>query len=161
MKYGKELLENLKKEILNRKKMAEDREKRIDNFETDETDCATSIRMEYHNDTIAEMKISILENGGFSDFECLRDFQNNVISTKVISGKYGLCWLIDQKYQSLYGTFVGLAKRESTYTKKGIKTSTIKLPAWVAFKGNGSGMYGAYTGSPIVFPSNINYWTGK
>lgn len=161
MKYGKELLAELNQSLFNSQNVQKERQERIDNWQTDSDDCATSIRMSSHNDSIDRMKIEILENGGLSEFECLCDLKGNVVSEKMVDGRYGACWLIKDEYQEEFGKFVGEPRKESTLTRKGLKWGTIKKAAWVSFKSNGSGMMGAYTGQAVVFPSRVNYWTGE
>lgn len=161
MKYGIELLEELKAELQRTKEVQADRFNRIAKWETDYDDCAVSIRMSEHTEATIEMKIDILNNGGVSEFETLCDLDGNVISEKLISGKYGPCWVVSDEYVSTYGQFVGDPMKEATLTKNGLKRITVLRPAWVSFKANGGGMAGAYNGRPVIFRSETNYWTGE
>jgi len=144
-------------------KIMMDRRKRIEQGLTDVDDCFISERSNQHAITEAKLKLEILQNGGLSKFEVLVDVEtNDIVSKKIIQGKYGLCWIVNDDHADKFGRFVGLAKKESTYSKKGLKVEWQELPAWVCFNaGSGSGMMGMYTGAYQMFPSSKNYFTEK
>lgn len=66
------------------------------------------------------------ENGGFCkeiaySYE-LQDMDGNVLSTKLINGKFGLCFIIQHSEHNM--SFVGATKNQSTFAKKGFKVIT-------------------------------------
>jgi len=155
---AQELINQLQNEIDHYRATIDDRHKRISEGLTDMDDCYISQRMNSLHIDLAQTKIEILENNGFAQFDVLRDIETDeIISKKEVLGQYGVCHLIDDEYVSKFGRFVGCAKKESTYTKKGLKQDVAQLPAWATTKANGSGMYGAYMSSVVVFPSKKNY----
>lgn len=162
MIYGQKLLDDLKERIDSTKSLMRDRQRRISEGLTDMDDCFVSERMNQHTISELRMKINILENGGISEFEVLVDIETNeVVSKRTVNGKFGMCWLISEQYQDKFGVFVGIAKRQSTYEKRGLRKEYRNYPAWVTFKANGTGMAGAYTGCSTIFQSDVNYWTGE
>ncbi len=52
----------------------------------------------------------------------LMDLQGNVVSEKIIEGKFGDCWIIKTGENV---SFVSLAKKQETYNKKGFKVMDV------------------------------------
>jgi len=153
-----EKIQRLQNRIDHTRSLMDDRRKRIADGLTDWDDCFISERSNSQNIDLLKTKIQILKNGGTSTFDVLVDIETNeVVSKKIIDAKYGQCWVIDFEYQGKFGKFVGMAKRESTYTKKGLKQESRELPAWACYKSNGSGMMGAYSAYIHIFPCDVNY----
>lgn len=151
-------IESLRKEIEDKRALMADRQQRIAAGQTDMEDCFVSERSNQQAIDLANTKIEILENGGLAEFDCLRDLETGeVVSTKRLKGQWGWCWRIDDAHVAKFGKFVGDASRESTYTRKGLKSGTCMLPAWACFDTYGTGMAGAYSAFVKVFPSNKNY----
>tara|TARA_Y100000593_G_scaffold95130_1_gene200451 strand:- start:17894 stop:18400 length:507 start_codon:yes stop_codon:yes gene_type:complete len=165
MKYGAKLLKSLKDSLNQNEETRNERWKRIGNGETDIDDCFVSMRANEMSDEKIETKIAILENKGLYEFDTLLDIKTNEdTGAKVVNGAYGLCWRLSDEYVKKTGCkqFISIAKKESTYAKKGVKRGTIKLPAWVCRKSFGTGLVGALYQSQIhIFRSDFNYWTGK
>lgn len=66
-----------------------------------------------------------LKDGAFVDdieISVLVDMDGNIVSDKIVNGKFGDCWIIKNE-QGV--KFVGVAKKQSTYAKKGYKVMTI------------------------------------
>lgn len=66
-----------------------------------------------------------LENGVFTeDFEVnvLTDLEGNIVSERLVDGRFGQCWLIKKENGAV--EFVGVAKKPATYEKKGYKVMT-------------------------------------
>lgn len=66
-----------------------------------------------------------LEEGAFKEtfkLSILQDLEGNTISTRIVNGKFGPCWIIKNSEYS--ATFVGVAKKAATYAKKGYKVVT-------------------------------------
>jgi len=155
---AQELIKQLESEIEHYNSIIENRYERIAEGLTDMDDCYVSQRINGLNINLAKTKIDILKNGGTAPFDVLRDIETNeVVSKKEVLGQYGVCHLIEDEYVSKFGRFVASAKKESTYTKKGLKRDMAEFPAWATTKANGDGMYGAYMSSVVVFPSKKNY----
>lgn len=160
---GEELMKELQESIEHTVSIIRDRQERIGRGETDMDDCFVSQRSNEQSIQEDKMKINILKNKGLHEFECLIDLETDeVISVNPRSGKFGLYWRIPSEHVDKFGNYVGYAKRESTYTRKGLKVERRTRPAWVTFSsGGGTGMMAAYTGQHVIFPSNINYYTGE
>lgn len=61
-------------------------------------------------------------NGSFIEdeyIEVLCDLNGNIVSNKIINGKFGFSWVLNG------GGFVSVSKKESTYEKKGYKVMMI------------------------------------
>lgn len=159
---GQELLDSLRKSIDDIHDNMNNRAERIEEGSTDMDDCFVTQRIEETFISIDRMKIGILENKGLSSFQCLRDINTDeIVSIKIIDGKFGPCHLIMDEFVEKFGRFVGCAKREETYNKKGLKTSQFETSAWVGYQTNQGGMMGAYTAIPQIYMSRKNYWTGE
>ncbi len=50
--------------------------------------------------------------------DILTDLEGNIVSERVVDGKYGQCWLIEKSGNI---SFCGTAKKQATYNKKGYK----------------------------------------
>ena len=135
---GQELLDSLKRQLVEREQQAEDRSNRILNCEVEDTDCFRSIHANFVGQEVLKAKIRILEDGGCSDFLALADLDGNLIEAKYITGKYGMCWLLAN------GSFVGGS--EKNLAKKGYKEVYVSKPAWVTY-----GEHGA-----VIFPIEVN-----
>jgi len=158
MMKAQELIKQLQNEIDKYTAIIQDRSRRIGEGLTDMDDCFVSDKSNRLQIDLAKKKIQILKNGGTSTFTVLRDIETNeIVSRRLVDGRYGLCHLIDDEYVSKFGRFVGMAKRECTYTKKGLKQDKEQFPAWATTQANGSGLYGAFMAQVVVFQSEKNY----
>ena len=155
----KKIIQGLEVKIQRQREMLNERSERIGRGETDIDDCFVSDRMNQLSISVALRKIEIVKNGGLSEFDVLRDMETGeIVSKKVVNGKYGPCWLTVEEPQirEKYGTFIGYARRESTYNRKGLETDTVLLPAWVKTKASGAGMVGAFNSRVITYQSDRN-----
>ena len=155
--YGNDLINNLETV---RADIVQESERQ---FAQDLDDCFISYTHSKSQLAEIDLKLQILRAGGLHEFSCLRDSTTNeVVSSRIIEGKFGPCHLIDNAYQGKFGCFVGLAKRAATYAKKGLTQSTVALPAWVKLNyGSGKGLAAAVSVQPVIFPSDRNYFTGE
>lgn len=64
MKYGKELIEELEREIKLYEETMSRRWDRINNGETDQEDCFVSMRVEERGRDLAKDKIKLIKDGG-------------------------------------------------------------------------------------------------
>lgn len=141
-------------------------QKKRDNFDRrkDMDDSSFSERFENSQISQINMKLEILKAGGLSEFDCLLDKDTKeVVSLKIVDALYGPCYIISEQFREKFGTFVGVAKLNSTYTKKGLEKSTVMLPAWVTMENSfgGNSLAAASSLRPMAFPSNRNYFTGE
>lgn len=77
-------------------------------------------RLSLYNNLATQMR-----EGAFVDdveISVLVDFDGNILSDKIVNGKFGECWVINNG-QGV--KFVGVAKKQSTYAKKGYKVMTL------------------------------------
>jgi hypothetical protein len=77
------------------------------------------------------------ENGGFCKeiahvYE-LQDMDGNVLSTRLVKGKFGLCFIIQHSEHNV--SFVGATKNQSTFAKKGFKVITKTYELKVVYTG--------------------------
>ena len=66
-----------------------------------------------------------LKEGAFKEtfkLSILQDLEGNTISSKIVNGKFGKCWII--KKSEFDAAFVSVAKKPETYAKKGYKVVT-------------------------------------
>jgi hypothetical protein len=66
-----------------------------------------------------------IKNGAFFEdveISVLVDENDNVVSDKIVNGRFGECWILKNGNDV---KFVGVAKKQSTYNKKGFKVMTI------------------------------------
>ena len=70
------------------------------------------------------LKIQMRDGAYVEDVEIsvLVDMHGNIVSDKIVNGKFGQCWII-KNGDSV--NFVGVAKKQSTYNKKGYKVMTL------------------------------------
>lgn len=81
---------------------------------------AYSKRSKIYTNLVAQMR-----DGAFiEDIELsvLVDLNGNIVSDKIVNGKFGECWII-KNVDTV--SFVGVAKKQSTYNKKGYKVMTL------------------------------------
>lgn len=77
-------------------------------------------RFRLHNDLVIQMR-----DGAFVDdieISVLADMDGNIVSDKIVNGRFGECWIIKNGGNV---EFVGVAKKQATYNKKGYKVMTI------------------------------------
>ena len=97
--------------------------------------------------TLAE----ICRNGGKSTFVALADLEGNLVPSKLISGKYGMCWALTDFQGNFIGQFISaFPKRESTMRKKGYQEIEIEDHACVTLQSNGTGLAGAFQTQVVV-----------
>ena len=83
----------------------------------------TIIEQEKHNGYLVEVAYS---------FE-LQDLDGNVVSTRLVNGKFGLCFII--KKSEFDVQFVGASAKQSTFLKKGFQLVTKKYELKVIYMG--------------------------
>lgn len=155
MLYGQELLDSLTERLEATKRARAERSRRLSDQEMDLGDCFVSTYCNSMTQRELEMKITILENKGLAEFPALFTLDGELVSDNLRETKYGYAFLTTD------GKWINPDVKESTLTKKGLKTGTVQKPAWVTMRGEGTGLSGLASSYLAVFPSNRNYWTGK
>lgn len=160
MKFGNELIAQLEREIETLTEAISDRRRRIAEGLTDMDDCFVSQRCEERGINNARNKISLIKNGGCGWFEEYATLDNKLVKTTWCKSKYGYGYVLRAEMPS--GEIVWTtASTKKGLAAKGLKKVLCKRPAWFCFTSSGSGIWGAYTGSYEMFPSDWNYATGE
>lgn len=158
MKYGAELIEELKNEIESYKKSIDNRYERIKKGWTDMDDCFVSQRFEERGIDLAKQKIALIEEGGCSWFPEYATLDGHLVEAHWCNTKYGTSLRAEMPDGKVVWT---TATTEKGLAKKGLKRVLCLRPAWFCFKSAGKGLFGAYAGDYVLFPSDINYATGE
>lgn len=158
MKYGVELIKELEVEIEADKKAINNRIERINNGETDWDDCFISQRCEERGINVNKDKIALIRDGGCAWFCEYATLDGELVKARWCNTKYGTSLRAEMPDGSVVWTSATTAKG---LAKKGLKMVECLRPAWFAFKSSNSGMLGVYTGSYVLFPSDVNYATGE
>lgn len=158
MKYGQDLIDQIEKEITAIKAAQANRAQRIADWETDEDDCFISARHDDQSLAVCYDKIELLKNGGCEWFVEYATLSGELVNAHWCNTRYGDKLRAEMPDGTVVWTTATTAKG---LAKVGLKKVECFRPAWFAFKGNGSGMWGVYTGSYQVFPSDTNYATGE
>lgn len=142
--FGTALIAELQEKLI---RYESERVRRI-NEQTDVGECYLSVGSEGLSRSEAETQIKILKNGGVWDFDVLRDSESGeIVSQTQFNGKFGPCWIIEDLAEAKFGKFVGVAKKEATYNKKGLSSGKATLTAWakVDFKQSSFGWVKIYS----------------
>lgn len=158
MKYGAELIEDLKREIETLQQSIDNRYERIEKGWTDMDDCFVSQKFETRGIDLAKQKIALIEEGGCSWFPEYATLDGQLVEAHWCNTKYGTSLRAEMPDGKVVWT---TATTEKGLAKKGLKMVSCLRPAWFCFRGAGSGMFGAYAGHYVLFPSDVNYATGE
>lgn len=158
MKYGKELIEELKDEIARNREIIKNRIERIEALQTDWDDCFVSQRFDDRAIRLAKDKIELIEAGGVSDFLEYATTDGKLVKARWRATKYGTKLRAELPDGSVIWTEARTAKGLAKY---GLKKVLCTRPAWYRFSAAGSGLAGAYFGNYVLFPSDYNYATGE
>ena len=158
MMYGKELIKSLEDEIIRLRDAMDRRQERYNNWETDEDDCFISERVESRGIQLNKDKISLIQDGGCSWFPEYATLDGKIINAKWCNTRYGYKLRAEMPDGSVIWTTADTTKG---LAKKGLKKVLCKRPAWYCFKSPYGGMLGVYSGSYVLFPSDVNYATGE
>jgi hypothetical protein len=106
----------------------------------------------------ARVQADIVEAGGVATFGVyeLQTTEGEPVAAKLIRGKYGPCWALQDETGEFTGTFIGAHPvRESTLAKKGYREVVREFvaPAVADFKGHGTGLASAHTVHVVVRPA--------
>lgn len=101
----------------------------------------------------------VLEAGGVHEFACLTDLDGNWVPSKLIDGRYGLCWALLAEDGTFTGTFVSaFPKRAATLERKGYREGRGTWPAKAKIVGSGTGLSGAascYVSVVRAYPEGV------
>lgn len=158
MKYGKELIEQLEGEIALMQESISNRIDRINDGMTDWDDCFISQRCEDRGISNNKDKIALIKDGGCAWFLEYATLDGKLIDTKWVKTQYGYSLRAKMPDGSVVWT---TASTKKGLAKKGLKKVECKRPAWYKFSSGHGGMLGVYTGSYVLFPSDVNYATGE
>lgn len=158
MKYGAELIAQLEEEIRATERAQANRRERINNWETDEDDCFISMRVDSRSIGVNRDKIALIKKGGCEWFVEYATLDGHLINAHWCNTRFGTSLRAEMPNGEVVWT---RANTQSGLAKKGIKKVLCLRPAWFCFRASGSGMLGVYTGSYVLFPSDVNYATGE
>ena len=156
MKYGQELLDELKAQLAEHEKTS--RADQLRRFDEQLDDCSEIInsRVDTYTTDLLQAKILILENKGLYSFSVWFDSNHKEADIKWVNTKFGGAFMIKN------GETVSFTSSIKKLNALGYHQEDKKMPAWVAFSSNGgSGFAGLLTMGINYFQSRINYWTGK
>lgn len=158
MLYGQELIKKLEKDMSYTKRAMENRQERINNWQTDEDDCFISIRCDERQMQLCKDKIKLIEDGGCSWFREYATLDGKIVNARWCNTRFGLSLRVEMPDGNVIWT---TATTKKGLAKKGLKEVLCKRPAWFCFKTPYKGMLGVYSGSYELFPSDVNYATGE
>lgn len=155
--YGQKLAEDIQKRIEDTYKIIDNRNERINNWETDEDDCFLSQRTDEQAISNYRKQLDILKTDGFMDYQIYVDKNNVEHSIGYFRNKFGrYSYVTTIDNQKIY------ANSEAALMKKtGLIIKKVKVPCWTKFCSNGSGLYGVYTGSYEICRWHTNMVTGE
>ena len=157
MKYGMELVAELERDIALMVEARKDRADRIDRGLTDIDDCFLSDRCEERGISNNREKIALIKDGGCAWFTEYATLDGELVDARWIETRFG--WSLRVRMPN-GETVWTTATTQKGLAKKGLKRVECKRPAWYTFKG-ANGLLGVYSGSYVLFPSDVNYATGE
>ena len=158
MMYGEELVKNLEAGIMRMRSAIHDRMDRIDAGMTDWDDCFISQRCEERGIQLNKDKIDLIKDGGCAWFREYATLDGQLVNARWCNTRFGTSLRAEMPNGEVVWTTALTAKG---LAKKGLKMVECKRPAWFKFSSGNSGMLGVYTGSYVLFPSDVNYATGE
>lgn len=143
-----ELISQIESQIEFLQKAQDERQARIDSWQTDIDDCFVSIRMNNISQNLAETQLFIAKHNGLATFDAWFDQEGKEVDVKWVKTKYNKYALVGR------GIF---ASSERALTKKtGWVMKKIQAPAWAKIVAGGSGMYGAFNSSVSTYRISEN-----
>ena len=158
MKYGQELIAELQKEIDLLTESQRRRAERINNWETDEEDCFMSMRCEERGVRNAQDKIDLIKRGGCAWFTEYATLDGKLVNAKWCNTRFGSSLRAQMPDGSVVWT---TADTPRGLAKHNLRKVSCLRPAWYCFRSSASGMLGVFSGSYVLFPSDVNYATGE
>lgn len=158
MRYGQELIEALERDIELTQKSIANRFERVNEGITDWDDCFVSHRCDERSLNLNRDKIDLIKDGGCAWFTEYATLDGQLVEARWCNTRFGTSLRAVMPNGEVVWTTATTAKG---LAKKGLKMVECKRPAWFAFHSSNSGMLGVYTGSYVLFPSDVNYATGE
>lgn len=151
--YGAELAKLIEAEKQRYISAIEDRQRRINNWETDEDDCFMSQRVEERGIHECDMKLEILQGDGTMPFEAVVDQEGNEVGVRWVHTRFGGAYV---------GRGIFASSKKALCKKTGWHTEEIRVPVWIKLDAGGTkGLYGAYIASPERVRWHTNMVTGE
>lgn len=151
--FGAELREAVLARKARLQEIMADRQRRINNWETDEDDCFISQRSDEQGISECNMQLAILDSDGTMEMEVVMDQEGNEVRTHWFTNQWGK--------DTIVGNGVFASSLKALLKKTGWTLQKIRVPVWTKFCSNGSGMYGVYTGSYQQVRWHTNMVTGE
>lgn len=156
-KFGKELAEEIKKDIERTRAIMARRDERISNWETDEDDCFLSQRVNEQAISEYQKQLNILNGDGFTTVQIYEDSEGIEHTIGYFRNKFGgYSYVTTVKGQKFYAS-----SERALLKKSGLVAKVVKVPAWTKFCPNGSGLCGVYSGSYEIVRWHTNMVTGE
>jgi hypothetical protein len=107
----------------------------------------------------ARAEADIAEAGGIATFSryVLEDLEGNAVAAKLINGRYGLCWALEDAAGKFTGEFITAhPARAATLERKGYREREEEFvaEATASIAANGTGLSGAATARVITRPKD-------
>lgn len=158
MAYGIDLIMELEQQNAILRASVSDRLDRIAEGMTDMDDCFISDRVESRGISNNEEKIALIREGGCAWFREYATLDGQLVEAKWCETRFGSSLRVVMPDGSVVWTTATTAKG---LAKKGLKAVKCLRPAWFTFRSSARGMLGVYSGSYVLFPSDVNYATGE
>jgi len=115
----------------------DNRNKRINECQTEESDCFLSIRAENHRLELLEKMEALNAASGLATFSMLTDLQGNPVDAFAASTKFGNRFCVEGQWMPHYGPN-STDRKLANLAAKGYKFTDVQLPAVVATEAGGS-----------------------
>ena len=151
--YGEELKKQILEEKERLQKSISDRLDHVLNCDYDWDDCFLSQRCEQDGVWACDQKLKILEGDGLMDFPAILDENGKEVHVHSFRNKWGG---ISMVANGVFASSIPALLKKTGWTR-----STIRVPAWVAFRSGGKGLCGVMSGSSQVVRWHTNMVTGE
>ncbi len=152
MIYGEELRQSILAQKARLQETIADRQRRINNWETDEDDCFISSHVNSTAIHECEQQLRILDAGGVMDFDAIFDEDGNEVYVHWVNTKFGGAYV---------GRGIFASSIKALLKKTGWTMKTIKVPCWTKIRCYGSGMCGVMNSYVDVMRWHTNMATGE
>jgi hypothetical protein len=151
--YGEELKASILETQKRIRERIADRQRRIDDCETDYDDCFISIHIDENALRECGMQLEILNGDGLMDFDAIVDENGNEVRIHYFENKWGKT--------NVVGNGVFASSLKALLKKTGWTEKTIRVPVWTKFRASGYGMGGVMSGSTERVRWHTNMVTGE
>ena len=158
MLFGNDLIKSLENEMARTRAAIDNRWDRINDGWTDIDDCFISMKCDDRALSVCSDKIDLIKDGGTAWFREYATLDGTLVDAKWCNTKFGTSLRVVMPDGKVVWT---TATTKKGLAKRGLKMVECRRPAWYTFRSVNSGMLGVYTGSYVLFPSDVNYATGE